>query len=51
MNFLLKKGAKSSPLPDHGLYIKVSGLLGQRFFGKIQNGERRFELDRGKKVI
>ena len=31
---------------DHGRKIKVAALLGQRFLEKIQNGGRRFTLDR-----
>ena len=34
-----------SPWADHGLKIKVAGLLGQRFLEKIQNVGRRFTLD------
>ena len=34
-----------SPGADHGLKIKVAGLLGQRFLEKIQNVGRRFTLD------
>ena len=34
-----------SPGVDHGLKIKVAGLLGQLFLEKIQNVGRRFTLD------
>ena len=44
--FPVKKGGKPSPPgADHRRKIKVAGLLGQRFFEKIQNGGRRFTLD------
>ena len=46
MNFPCKKKEPNPPpRADDGRKIKVAGL-GQRFLGKIQNGGRRFTLDR-----